>query len=501
MHTRRYFSLFLTAMSCGIALQASAQDASDAYRYSNLSTQGTARSMGFGSALGSIGGDFSTLSVNPAGLGMYHSSELTFTPSLKINSISGDYLGKSTADNNSQFNFNNFGLVLNKTAHGRRALRSKWKSTSLGFGFNRLADFNHTYAYSGTNNTSSASQVYEADANKYNDTSTAGNLGYLGYQSFLLSLPDSVGKVHSVVPFTQGITQLRSVTESGHLNEMTLSFGANYDEKLMLGGTIGIPYINYERDIVYTEALAAGNPGNNYFNSFTYTESLKTTGSGANLKLGAIYKINDYIRVGAAYHTPTYYNLHDDYNQGVTSVINNSSIPTVSNPTNSFDYTLTTPWRGILSATGILGKYGFITADYEYVDYSSMKYHFTDYPLEEYNANQEIKNTFKGASNFRIGGEGRINEHFMFRLGFGYYGNPYKTSTVDATRTDFSAGLGCRFNHFFADIAMVNSMYKNAEQPYNIDYQYIAEPSTAATPTAKLNYSLTNLALTIGMRF
>ncbi len=71
--------VLLPALLIG-SLGASAQDITEAYNLSNLTVQGTARSMGFGNALGSVGGDFSSLSVNPAGLGVYRSSEFTLTP-------------------------------------------------------------------------------------------------------------------------------------------------------------------------------------------------------------------------------------------------------------------------------------------------------------------------------------------------------------------------------------------------------------------------------------
>jgi long-subunit fatty acid transport protein len=502
MTLRTYFSFAALLLFAGVSINANAQDGSDAFRYSNLTTQGTARSMGFGNALGSVGSDFSALSVNPAGIGMYHSSELTLTPSLKMNSTSASYLGVTSNDNNATSNFNNLGAVFTRVARGRRAENTPWKAISFGIGFNRLADFNNTYSYRGTNYSSSASQSMEADANQYGDYTTSGNLGYLGYQSYLLSDPDSVTHhVSSVVPFQKGINQWRSVAETGHVNETVFSLGANYNEKLMLGATMGLPYINYQRNVSYSETLMTGQTDN--FSSLNYSETLNTTGTGINLKLGAIYKITDEFRVGAAFHSPTYYSLHDEFSQSVTSNITGAPYNPnkVSNPTNTFDYNLITPWKGILSATMMINKFGFITADYEFVDYSFMKYTFPgDYLSEASNVNQTIKSDYKAASNFRIGGEGHITPNFLLRLGFGYYGNPYKTG-VDATRTDISGGLGCRFNHFFADIALVHSTYKGTEQPYTLNNAYIFDAGTGATPRANLNYALNNIALTIGMRF
>ncbi|MFA6798620.1 MAG: hypothetical protein WCR39_04935, partial [Bacteroidales bacterium] len=53
------------------ALGLSAQNEQDALRYSFIQTGGTTRSISMGGAFGAVGGDFSSLSINPAGLGIY----------------------------------------------------------------------------------------------------------------------------------------------------------------------------------------------------------------------------------------------------------------------------------------------------------------------------------------------------------------------------------------------------------------------------------------------
>jgi len=294
----------------------------------------------------------------------------------------------------------------------------------------------------------------------------------------------------------------------------------------MLGVTIGIPTFRYERDEYYQESLAAGNTaGNPYgFQSFNYSQSLLLTGNGINAKIGAIYKINDIVRIGAAFHSPTYYSIHDEYAPGI-STMHNDSVVTYSTGYggglvgNSFDYNLTTPWKGVLSATVMLNKLGFITADYEYVDYSSMRYMYpggidyssgNSFQQEADAMNQVIKKTYKAASNFRLGGEARVGQFFMARLGFGYYGNAYtpygqaNTPVFYTTeRIDLSAGVGFHFKHFFSDLGYVHSMYQGYEQPYSIDYSNgsVISGAAAVIPTAKTSYYVNNLALTLGVKF
>ncbi len=506
------------------SLSTYAQDVTEAYNLSNLTVQGTARSMGFGNTLGSVGGDFSALSVNPAGIGIYRSSELTFTPALRINSATGDYSGTTSSDNNTRFNINNFGIVLTNAHKGKRYDHRSWKTVSFAFGMNRVADFNHDYSYSGVNNTSSATQVFESDANKYpGDAASAGPssaLGYMGNQSGLLVI-NSSGQYASVVPFTGGVNQLKSVHETGGINEYVISLGGNYKEKLMLGITIGIPSIYYNSNSIYTESLAAGNnaPNPDNFNSFTYGQALNITGTGINAKLGAIYKFSDYFRLGVAFHSPTYYSITDIFDPSLSSNSQGNSTYLTTNDAlmeNRFDYHLSTPWKGVVSATVMLNKFGFITADYEYVNYKSMKYRFPDgydygaglsYQQEANDMNQVIRNTYKGASNFRLGAEGRFAKYFMARAGFGYYGDAYSETGKSATpasytteRIDLSCGLGFRFKHFFTDLGLVHSMYKGYEQPYVADYSNVVSGLPATVPTAKINYSINNVALTVGVK-
>jgi hypothetical protein len=186
--------------------------------------------MGFGNALGSVGGDFSSLSVNPAGIGIYRSSELTLTPSLKINSNSTDYTGVATTDNNTRFNFNNFGLVFTDAPKGKRYDRRSWKTVSFGFGMNRLADFNYNYSYSGTNSSNSASLLFESDANLNKSaagaTDISNSLGYMGYNSYLLNI-NGAGNYYSIVPYSGGVYQQKSVHSTGGVNEYVFSLGGN----------------------------------------------------------------------------------------------------------------------------------------------------------------------------------------------------------------------------------------------------------------------------------
>lgn len=506
MNNRIYVFFAALILVSSIGYYAAAQDETDALRYSTLAPQGTARSIGFGGAVGAIGGDFSSLSVNPAGIGVYRSSEATFTPSIKINGASSKYLSNTTEDDNTRFTINNLGAVFTSAAKGRRYKSSDWKSVSFGIGFNRVADFNRNYSYQGTNTTSSATFAFESDANLYpQDIDNTATLAGLGYNAFLLDTSSLVGMYYeTVVPFGSGINQRRDVRERGGITEVAFSIGGNYKEKLLVGATLGIPSLSYKRDVTYTEEDRSGNTNNN-FESFTYNENLTTRGTGVNLKLGVIYKITEFLRAGAAFHTPTYYNrLADVQNRYVISNTENYKQsqgyfdgPTerVDAPTNEYEYSMITPWRGVISAAALVNKRGFISAEYEYVNYRSARILYDNANRDLQNAvTDSIRAKYVGASNFRIGAEGRFDIIFV-RLGFGYYGSPFKKSYANAERMDVSGGVGFRFDNWFVDLGYVRSMYSRQEVPYSTGYTNIS------APTAEVGSKLNNVALTLGVKF
>lgn len=492
MNRRKILSLSLLLAAAGISSTIHAQDATDALRYSYLSPMGTARSIGFGNALGSVGGDFSSLSVNPAGIGIYRTSEIMITPTLRANSVDATYQGNGTSDNNTRFNFNNIGVVFSNGLKGRRYERSKWKAVSFGIGFNRLADFNRDYNYNGNNsgpNGSSYSELFAIDAN-----GNGGTLGQTAYDVGIINFDSTQNLYKTVVPWEQGINQRRIVSERGGLNEIAISFGGNYMEHLMLGATVGIPIINYSRDAQVTETALNATPD---FYSYTYQENLTTHGSGINLKLGVIYKFNDYFRIGAAIHTPTYYGMHDEY----MYTLNNANVGSESF-SGTYDYNMTTPWRGVLSATGIIGKYGFISADYEYVDYSSTRFTFDaaskDYEMQ---LNQEIKNTYKPASILRLGAEGRVTKNFYLRAGVGYYGSPMQNSSMSDNRIDVSGGVGFHFDHFYIDLAYIHTQLNGKEQFYQLNYVDQNGAPYSITQNASLQNNLSTGVMTVGFKF
>ena len=482
-----------------------AQNEVDALRYSQTNFLGTARSSGMAGAFGALGGDFSTLSTNPAGIGLYRQSEITFTPSFFNQSTTSNMDGTSLQDSKANFNLGNIGIVF---AHYNPDAQSDWKGISFGFGYNRLNNFYNSFEMQGgVNNRGSLLDSYLADANKqggiYQNYNPYGT--QLAWNNYLLD-STGTGLVH-VLP-NYGETQSMSVQSSGSMGEIVLSFGGNYNDKLYLGGTIGIPQIHYSESSQYTESM--GKDTSIYgFKSFEQDNNFTTTGTGVNFKFGMIYKPVDWLRIGGAFHSPSYYSMHDDYNSSMTTNFTSGNyfgakttntwgpLDQNFNPlgTGSFDYSLTTPGSVIGSLGFVLKDIGMIDVDYEYINYASAHLSSST-PGDFQAANQAISNEYTSTGNLHVGAELRILNPLSLRLGYAYYGSPYKSGVGfdgSGSSMSYTAGLGFREKNFFMNLAYVLRQTKS---------NYYFNDQTSAFVDPSINTSkASSIMMTIGFKF
>jgi long-subunit fatty acid transport protein len=189
----------------------------------------------------------------------------------------------------------------------------------------------------------------------------------------------------------------------------------------------------------------------------TYTDHLVTTGTGYSLKLGAIIKPVEFLRIGLAVHSPTIYRITENYFDDLTThfdtKVNNIDQYEYSNNPAEYKYTLTTPLRINAGLAFQIKKLAILSADYEFVDYSSMRFSNAIDNLSYSDENSEIRDMFKSASNLRLGAELRLSNIYL-RGGYGYYGKAFK-STTDNKNLDYSSvsfGVGFRQQNFYFDM-------------------------------------------------
>jgi len=463
-----------------------AQNSVDVLRYSQTSVGGTARAMGLGGAFGAIGADFSSLSINPAGIGLYKKSEFSLTPTFyfsQAKSTMGDYATKMGKSN---FNMNNYGLVL---VAGSGKKKAGWKYFQFGVGVNRLANYNHQYTIENDNQTSSLMTDYQKQAygtmpEDLNPFST--NLAWYHYL-----LEDTVRLPNGGLAYTSplangGVYQKLNKTTWGSTNELSISFGSTYSDIFYIGGSVGFPFLRYFEQSMYLEEDKADTISNFY--KYIKDDYLETHGSGVNFKFGVIVRPMGWFRVGLAFHSPTWYSMNDYYYSNMTRYYDDGTHESKRSPDGRYDYNLNTPMKLIGSTVFTIARFMLISADVEMVDYSSGRLDAYDYQFSD--ENEQVKAKYKAVLNYKFGTEIRIRP-MAFRVGLDYFSSPYANDINSGDMLNASAGIGYRDRSIFVDLAYVYSLKR--------ENYYLYNPELIA-PANIDNYTH-RIALSVGYRF
>jgi hypothetical protein len=476
-----FISPFIIAMLISVTLLA--QNENDALRYSLINYQGTARFSGLSGAYGAVGADFSSLSQNPAGIGLYRKSEFTITPMFSSNNTTSDFMHESNKDSRNTMYLGNAGYVYSMNTNGHAGALVQMQ---FGFGINMMTAFSNRMVISGFNSDNSLLTTYTNQVNTSGqDLKDWDNYGAgLAYDVDLIFY-DSTAQRWAADMEGGGIRQTKSIETYGSTNETVLSAGANISDKLFLGVTFAFPFIRYHEESRLTETDTKNL--NTYFDSFDRYEYLETRGAGFNFKAGFIFIPVQFLRIGGSIHTPTnYYNMTDNWHATMYSTFDNGDTYSKTSPDGYFDYKLKTPLRATGSVAFIIGKYGLISADYEYIDYSKSSLKSYDYSFSS--ENTAIRNSYTVANNLRLGAEFKAGIA-AFRAGYSYYGSPYKGSNSEGDRNGYSFGIGLRDKGYSVDFAYNHSK--------SMAYYYLYSISPASNNTIKSN----SFSLTVGFRF
>lgn len=476
--------LFICAISGAIAT-AHAQYIGDVARFSQTGFGGTARVMGIAGAQTAIGGDIGNLSGNPAGIGVYRSSDFSISPTLNFNSSTSNFLGSTTPSTKDNLSLGSLGVVLaqtNKDYNGNDRTEG-WVSVGLGIGFNKINTFTTRYTASGFNKANSITQYFADNANAFIDTNDERNFEYATYNAYLINYSNG-----RYIPAVTGNTQqLDKNTISGGQNEWVVNFGANYSNKFYVGAGLGFIGVNYNLDSRYSEQGFV-DQGANGLRSLGLSEKRNISGTGYNAKIGAIVRPVDFIRIGATIQTPTYYVLSALSDQTLSSKFDNGSSYS-QNFHYEFDYNLKTAYRYNLGAAIFISKYGFISADVEQVDHGLATYSSDDPGTFDSDKNTEIRSTYTNTTNYRLGAEARLGT-ISLRGGYAYYGNPTGSGSG---RISYTGGLGYKINGYYIDLAVVNTQNSSDYSPYPL--------LDGTSPAGIIKYNRNQAVVTFGTRF
>ncbi|WP_029904385.1 OmpP1/FadL family transporter [Prevotella sp. 10(H)] len=493
--------LLATALSFGAA---QAQNEMDAYRYSKNDLVGTARSVSMGGAFGALGGDITGISINPAGIGIYQSSEIVTTLNFQNSEVKTHMVGPQVnagqfKESKFKFSFDNLAFVNVFPLYNNDVV----KSINVGFSYNRLKNFNRKYRMVGKNLSYDMAE-YMAQRANYNgvagdklDLFSGDNdfrrvwdyedwMSVLGYNAGIID-QDEEG-YYPTSPNPASSNDL-FVEEKGSMSTYDFNIGTTFSDIISIGATVSLTDINYR---LYSSYIEDYQDNGSFWGMQELQNWMRTDGTGWQVTAGVIVKPIQELRIGVSYHSPTWYNMTDhfaadmyyEYGNGRSGTIPSYGEPTEISDRNGedaiIDYKLRTPDKWTFSLAGVIGNKAIISADYELTNYRNNMKLFNDngnaldYGMAD--PNYYISQDFRNASTLRVGLEYRITDQFSARVGYAWMQSPFKTEVKDhpgdhEVTTDkrsmtqyvldgdtnyFTYGLGYRFTrNFYTDIAFV----------------------------------------------
>lgn len=464
-----------------------AQDITDAVRFSDDNIKGTARYRAMGGAFGALGGDLSATTINPAGAAFFNTSYGSFTLGYSNSRTKTNYFGTTNSDNESNFDIDQAGAAFVFKNHNSNSSARKFV---ISINYERSKNFEDQFFASGVNNTSIDSyflnyaqglrldEISAFDGESY--TFAYGEIGayygygnqqaFLGYESYILE-PDTYDDNNTnyssnIAP--GNFNHEYSHYTSGANNKVSFNAAMKFNDNLYFGLNLNTHFVDYQRSTFLYES---NNNAGSYVTEVGFENNLSTYGSGFSFQLGGIFKLNNVVRIGLAYDSPTWYDMNDETTQYIAAVRNESGeqITQVINPriVNVFaGYKIQTPDKFTGSLAFVFGTNGLISFDYSRKNYGNTKFKPTN---DSYfrDLNNDISKTLTGANTFRIGGEYR-HQQLSFRGGYRLEESPYKNTSFYGDLNGFSIGLGYNFGVMKLDLAYENTQRKYKQQLYQV---------------------------------
>ena len=528
----------------------------ETYESANIATQdlnGTARYIGMGGAMEALGADISTISSNPAAIGLFRNSSINMT--LGATGVSGDSKNASDVlnmkNNKMPVSFDQFGYVYShETSNGN----------FLNFAINYHKSRNFNQILSAESKLNAASQnkplFHKTDgyARNFNEsTSSQNDLLYFN------SLSREDGNQDDVF-YNDAEHFYFSQNTKGYIGNYNFNLSGNHNDRIYWGFTFGIHNVNYSHSQTYSEDLVEYDNQNiaRPAGIVSVVDERKIKGTGYDIKGGIIFRPIDAnpLRIGLYISTPTWYELTSSnytelYNEAYTTNDHNEEIPIgrinflynkdVANCSQEYDYKLFTPWKFGASIGHTIGTNIALGATYEYSDYSTLDnrnitsriyYDYYDYSKTESESdetmNRHTEGTLKGVSTFKLGAEYRPIPELAIRAGYNYVspmydskgsrtglpGNSnfktydsdgyYNSSTTDYTNwketNRFTLGVGFNIDNFNIDVAYMHSTQKGDFYPFET-IKKMSNDDTNIAPSVEVNNTRNQFLITLGYKF
>lgn len=437
-----------------------AQGPADAILFSRYDYEGSARTIAMGNAFTALGGDVGAMSINPAASGLYRYMEFSITPGILNTGSKTTYFGNKYKDSATRGVLSSAGFVapIYVRDYGNTF------NVILGFTANRIKSFDSSISAYGYNNATtmlgsiaaSIEGVNQADLTKtdtyepYYDSNLPWN-AILAWDSYGINPREDLENSYIAAteylgkdgyPHLAGtlFNNYQSRTTGG-IQEFSFNLGMNVSDRLYLGANINMHSVEYVMDEYFTEEASTDAKTLNSFMSMTSNYWQRTTGTGMNVKFGAIFAPTSHLRFGLTYQTPTWYSLTDNWQRSMqTNFVEDSYYN--SSPVGNFTYSVKSPGRWGLGAA-FVGSSTILSFDYERTSYGKMRMADENRNMVPFAAdNSTIQNSFKGAGSLRIGFEQWLGNTAL-RLGYARHSSPGTLGSFEYPKLRyFSCGLG-----------------------------------------------------------
>lgn len=476
------------------------QEIKDAMRYTQSELHGTARFTAMSGAFGALGGDLSSINVNPAGSAVFNNNQFATTMGNYDTRNESNYFGISTSASESTFDLNQAGGVF---VFKTRNPNNDWKKFSMSINYESTNNYDNSLFSAGVSPVNSVANYFISYANgvplsllqdgEYATLDNGAQQAFLGYQGYIIN---PVTETPNNTQYTSNVRsggnyyQENSVYSNGYNGKLIFNSGAQYQDFLYIGFNLNSHFTDYVQNSNFYESNNNTLDSNYRVKNLNFSNSLHTYGTGFSFQVGAIAKLTNEIRMGLAYESPTWYNLRDELSQRLTSISSNTAEtlpPDVVDPfvINYYaPYDLTTPGSFTGSFAYVFGKSGLISLDYKYKDYSSTEFGPENDPYYR-GLNSAMHNALGVSNEVRVGAEYKI-QNLRLRGGYRFEGSPYKNSATIGDLNSFSAGLGYSFGSIKLDFSYVNVHYTSQDQFFSQGFT-----EKAWIDTDKNNFTMT----------
>ena len=470
---KKYILLLITIITVNII---QAQEIRDALRYSQENLNGTARFRAMSGAFGALGGDLSSINVNPAGSAIFANNQLGFTLNNTSINNNSNFFDNTTNVKDSSFDLNQAGGVF---VFKNQNKLNNWKKFSVAINFENTNVLNNSIYSAGTNPTNSIANYFLSYANgvplnvledsNYDELGHGAQQAFLGYQGYIINPVNNNStntNYTSNVPSEGNYYQENTITTKGYNGKLSFNAATSFKDKLFIGVNLNSHFVDFRQSSRFYEDNEAPLTPDYTVSRVQFDNDLYTYGTGFSFQLGAIAKLSKELRLGIAFESPTWLRLNDEFTQKLIGVSANTSeelAPDVVNPniTNYYEpYKLQTPSKWTGSMAYVFGKKGLISVDYAIKDYSSIQFKPNSDPYYR-TLNNKMNGLLNSASELRLGAEYKI-EAWSLRGGYRLEQSPYKNKTTIGDLTGYSGGIGYNFGGTKLDLSYAT--FKRATQ-------------------------------------